>query len=71
MNRLVPWLRFATLLLTIGVLAGCNKLSGGANNVPPPVDSSVTLCTSTVPEPDDTERACDEVAFTYEVPTTN
>ncbi|MDR9391748.1 MAG: hypothetical protein RI554_06930 [Trueperaceae bacterium] len=69
MTRSVPWLRIATLLFALGILAGCNKLSGGANNVPPPVDSTVTLCTASVPQPDDTERDCDDVAFTYEAPT--
>lgn len=69
MTRLVPWLRIATLLLALGILAGCNKLAKGTNNVPPPLESTVTLCTATVPQPDDTERDCDDVAFTYEDPT--
>ncbi len=58
----------AALALSVGfVLAGCQSGGGGAP-APTTVESTVTLCSATVPEPDASEEACQEVAFAYEPP---
>jgi hypothetical protein len=58
------------LLLGLSVaLSGCQSGGGGAPT-PATEAGTVTLCSATVPEPDATEEACQEVPFTYEVPPT-
>lgn len=62
-------LTLALLLALSATLAGCPSGRGGAPT-PATEAGTVTLCSATVPEPDASEAACQEVPFTYEVPPT-
>ncbi len=62
------WMRTLAVAALLALLSGCGLLGGDGTNAPASVRSTVTLCSATVPEPDASEEACQEVAFAYEPP---